>query len=230
MTQTEDLYALEQLDLAIENDEAKLADDRAKLGDRKVLDAAQRQVEAAKQDLQDRHSRHRAAEAEVDDITAKIESDEQKLYSGTIFNPKELNSLQHEVTLEKARRDELENAALEIIEGVEKAEANVARMTATLQKLENDWLAEQERLKGDIERLTVALEKLHQDRDAAAAKIDRAALDLYGRIRQQKKPAVTRVERGICQCCRVSPSVSALQHARGGQADTCSCGRILYVA
>ena len=228
MTQTEDLYELEQLDTAIETDEATLAADNARLGDRKVLDAAQRQLDAARADLEERRARHRAAEADVDDITAKIESDEKKLYSGTIFNPKELNSLQHEVTLEKARRDELENTALEIIDGVEQAEATLQRMTAAFEKLQQDWQDEQARLKGEIEQMTAALEQLHKERDETAAGIEKAALDLYGRIRQQKKPAVSRVERGICQSCRVSPSTSALQHARAGQADTCSCGRILY--
>src|SRR3972149_4430384 len=90
MTLTEDLYQLEQIDAAIEADEAALAAARAK---------------------------PRAAEADVDDITAKIDSDDKKLYSGSMFNPKELTSLQHEVGLMKERRDELENAALGIIDG-----------------------------------------------------------------------------------------------------------------
>jgi predicted nucleic acid-binding Zn-ribbon protein len=229
MTQTEDLYELELLDASIENDEAALAAAKAKLGDRRVLEAAQAKLDASKQDLEERRSKHRAAEADVDDITAKIESDEQKLYSGSMFNPKELTSLQHEVGLMKERRDELENAALEIIDGVEQAEASVAAMTAGYAQLEKEWQADQVRLKGETEQLTGTLDTLRKDRDKAAARIDAAALDLYGRIRQQKKPAVSRVEQGICQSCRISPSVSALQRARAGQAATCDCGRILYI-
>jgi predicted nucleic acid-binding Zn-ribbon protein len=229
MTQTEELYQLEQLDAAIENDEAALAAARAKLGDRKVLEAAQASLDAAKHDLEDRRAKHRAAEADVDDITAKIESDEKKLYSGSIFNSKELNSLQHEVTLEKERRDELENAALDIIDGVEGAEAEVGRMDAAFVKLQGDWQADQVRLQGEIERLTGSLDTLRKDRAKTASSVEAAALELYERIRQQKKPAVARVERGTCQSCRISPSVSALQHARAGQPATCSCGRILYI-
>ncbi len=228
MTQTEDLYQLEQLDTAIENDEAALASARARIGDRRVLDAAQAKLEAARKDLEERRARHRAAEADVDDITARIESDEKKLYSGSIFNPKELNSLQHEVTTEKERRDELENAALEIIDGEERAEKTVNDMTAALAKLEQDWQAEQVRLKAETEKLTGTLDTLRKDRTAAAGGIDKAALDLYERIRQQKKPAVSRVEQGICQSCRIQPPVSSLQRARAGQAATCGCGRILY--
>ncbi len=228
MTQTEDLYQLEQLDAAIEDDEAALAAARARLGDRRVLEAAAVKLDAAKQDLEERRTKHRAAEADVDDITARIESEEQKLYSGTIFNPKELNSLQHEVTTEKERRDALENAALEIIDGVEQAEQAVSELTAACARLEKDWEAMQVKLQGDIERLTGTLETLRKDRDKAAAGIEKAALDLYGRIRQQKKPAVSRVEQGICQSCRIQPPVSSLQRARAGQAATCGCGRILY--
>jgi predicted nucleic acid-binding Zn-ribbon protein len=228
MTQTEDLYRLEQLDAAIERDEAALAADKAKLGDRRVLEKARAKLDAVKKDLEERRTKHRAAEADVDDITARIESDEKKLYSGSMFNPKELTSLQHEVGMMKERRDELENTALEIIDGVEAAEKTAGDMTAAYAKLEKDWQAEQARLKGDIEQLTVALEKLRKERQETAAGIDKPALDLYGRIRQQKKPAVSLVERGICQACRISPPASALQHARAGQAATCGCGRILY--
>ena len=228
MSQTEDLYQLEQLDTAIENDEAALAAAKARIGDKRVLEAAAAKLDAAKKDLEERRAKHRAAEAEVDDITAKIESDEQKLYSGSIFNPKELNSLQHEVSIAKARRDELENATLEIIDGVETAEKAVADLTAANAQLEKDWAADQVRLKAETEKLTGTLDTLRKDRGSTAGGIEKAALDLYERIRKQKKPAVSRVEQGICQSCRIQPPVSSLQRARGGQAATCGCGRILY--
>ena len=230
MTQTEDLYRLEQLDTSIEQDGAALAAAREKLGDRRGLEAAAAKLEAAKLDLAERRAKHRAAEAGVDDITAKIDADEQKLYSGSLFNPKELNSLQREVALEKERRDEMENAALEIIDGVEAAEKAVDEMTAGRAQLEKDWQAEQVRLTAETERLTRTLDTLRKDREKAAARIDKAALDLYERIRKQKKPAVSRVEQGICQSCRIQPPVSSLQRARAGQAATCGCGRILYVS
>ena len=55
--------------------------------------------------------------------------------------------------------------------------------------------------------------------------------DIPNLVSRQKKPAVARVEQGICQACRISLSASGLQHARSGQPVQCgTCGRILYIS
>lgn len=228
MTVTAQLYHLEELDSEIEREEETLAKNKARLGDRRVLDAARARLDAARSNLDDIKRQHRAAEAAVDDVINKIKTEEDKLYGGKVTSPKELTDIQHEVTIIKSRNDELENRALEIIEKVEEAEQNVAAITAAFKKLQKDWQADQARLAAEIEKLTADLMNLNKQRQTLAGQIESSALTLYERIRKQKKPAVSRVEQGICQSCRISPSVSALQRSRGGQAVTCSCGRILY--
>lgn len=224
------LYHLEELDSEIERQEDALAKGKAALGDHRVLDAAKARMDAARASLDELKRRHRAAEAEVDDIIARIQSDEEKLYSGKITSPKELSSLQQEVTLEKSRSDELENKALEIIEKVEEAEQGLNAVSAAFEKLEKDWQANQEKLAVRIEELTASLAVLRDERQEQAEQIDPADLKLYTDIRARKKPAVSRVEQGICQSCRIQPSSSAMQRARAGQPVTCSCGRILYIS
>ncbi len=230
MSTTSLLYELEELDTAIESDEATFAANQARIGDRDILDRAQQQVQAARDTLAELKKQHRAAEAEVDDLLAKIASDEGKLYSGSIMSPKELSSLQKEISLQKERGDELENKALVIIEQVEKQEQNVVRLEASMSKLEQDWQSEQEKLKAENGQIETRLKELKKKRAETARQIEPETLEQYEFIRKRKKPAVARVEKGICQSCRVSPSSSALQRARSGQPVLCSCGRLLYVS
>ncbi len=229
MAVTKQLYDLELLDSEIEREEKAFADNTAKIGDRRLLDAAALQLDGLKKDLAELKTQHRLAEAEVDDLLAKINADETKLYSGKVTSPKELTSLQQEINLEKARGDELENKALAIIDRVEAAETKVNRGIASFEKIEADWNADQQRMKAENEQLTASLGQLRRQRADLVAQLDGETLQLYERIRQQKRPAVSRVEQGICQSCRVAPSGSALQRARSGQPVQCHCGRILYV-
>jgi predicted nucleic acid-binding Zn-ribbon protein len=231
MAITRQLYQLEEYDTEIEQDEQSLSTKTAQLGDRTVLDTAQKQLAAREKELEELRHRHRDAEAEVDDLLSKIADAEGKLYGGKITNPKELSSLQHEVTTMKAHGDELENHALEIIEQVETAEKEVAAATADYGQLEKDWQARQKALAAEIEQLKASLADLRAKRQQLAGQIDGPTLTLYERIRQQKRPAVAKVEQGICRACRISLSASVLQRARGGQPVQCgTCGRILFIS
>ena len=231
MAVTKQLYELQELDTEIEHEEQALSQKSSQLGDRQVLDDAQSQLATEQQQLTELKHLHRDAEAEVDDLLSKIAGIEGQLYSGNITNPKELSNLQHEVTTLKARGDDLENKALEIIDRVEAAEKSVATATTDYQNLEAEWNRQQQQLSDDIERLKTSLVDLKQKRQQLAGQIEPPAVSLYERIRRQKKQAVAKVEQGICRACRISLSASAMQKARSGQPVQCgTCGRILFIS
>jgi predicted nucleic acid-binding Zn-ribbon protein len=169
--------------------------------------------------------------SQLGDISSKIAVAEEKLYGGKITNPKELSSLQHEVSTMKARSDQLENSALEVIDQVEAAENSVAQAKTDLQKLGDEWQRQQRQLSEEIEELKSSLEDLRQKRQKLSGEIEPPAVALYEKIRQQKKPPVAKVEQGICRVCHISLSASELQRARSGQPVQCgSCGRILFIS
>lgn len=231
MAITRQLYQLQELDLEIEQEEQSIAQKTGQLGVRDVLDIAQNHLNPEKKRLDELRRQHRDAEAEVDDLLSKIAAAEEQLYSGRITNPKELSGLQHEVTTMKTRSDQLENNALEIIDRVEAAEASVAAATNEYQKLEEEWHRQQKQLADEIEQLKNSLADLKKKRGQLAGQIDSPTVELYEKIRQQKKPAVAKVEQGICRACRISLSASALQKARSGQPVQCgTCGRILFIS
>jgi hypothetical protein len=231
MAVTRQLYQLQEFDLEIEQEEQTSSLKASQLGVRDVLDNAQSHLDSEKQRLDELRHQHRDAEAEVDDLLSKIAAAEEQLYGGRITNPKELSSLQHEVTTMKARGDHLENKALEIIDQVEAAEQSVAAATSEYQKLEEAWHRQQKQLAGEIEQLKTSLADLKEKRQQLAGQIDSPTVELYEKIRQQKKQAVAKVEQGICRACRISLSASALQKARSGQPVQCgTCGRILFIS
>jgi hypothetical protein len=231
MPVTRQLYDLEEIDSAIERAEQSLADKTGRLGVRDVLDAARDRLNNARKKLDELKHRHRDAEAEVADILSKVAATEGQLYGGKIMNPKELTNLQREVAALKSRGDQMETDTLGIIELVEAAEQAAAAAAAEYDRLDEEWQFQQKQLAVDVEQLKLDLEGFRERRLQLATQVDPGGLSLYERVRQQKKPAMARVEQGICQACRISLSASGLQRARAGQPVQCgSCGRILFVS
>jgi len=224
------LFHVQELDLDIASSEQALRQKVSQLGESQAAIKTQTKLASEQQRLDDlRHQQH-SAEWDIDDLTSKISAAEGQLYGGKITNPKELTGLQHEVNTLKARRDQVENNALEIMEQVEQAEASVTALTEELEKLKDEWNSQQQQLSAEIDNLKVKLSDLQQKRQRLSAEIDPQALELYEQFRRQKGQAVAKVEQGICHGCRISLSSSELQQARGGNLVHCSsCGRILFL-
>ena len=231
MAVTKQLYELQGLDDNIEHTRQTLDIKNSQLGDHKVLDEAISQLSAERKSLEEIKRQRREAEADVNDIIAKISEADKQLYSGRITNPKELSNLQHEVNTLNNLKDQLETKALEVIDRMEEAEKKVDTLTGDYQNLETEWNNEQRQLVKDIELLNKTLTELQQSRSELAEGIEPEVINLYEKIRNQKKPAVAKVEQGICRACRISLSAAVLQRARGSQPVQCgTCGRILFIS
>jgi len=224
------LYQLQEVDLEIEANEQTLNRLVSQLGKNQTVVEARAKLDSEQRRLDDLKRRQHSAEGDVDDLITKITTAEEQLYSGRIRNPKELTNLQHEVDLLKAKRDQLENKALEIMDQVELAEASVATSGNEFNKLETEWHSQQQQLSVDIELLQSKLSELRQKRQLLSAEIDPQAVGVYDKLRKQKGQAVAKVEQGICRGCRISLPFSELQQARSGNLVQCSsCGRILFL-
>jgi len=231
MPVTKQLYELQEVDTEIENTRKTLDLKKGQVGKREELDAVQSKLAADEKVLEELQHKRREAESELDDTTSKIKAVEEQLYGGKINNPKELGNLQHEMNTLKGFSDEQETKALEAMESVEAAEKALAAATDDFHKLETEWQQQQKQLKVDIESLNKTLGELTEKRKQLVSQIDTPAVDLYEKVRRQKKQAVAKVEQGICRACRISLSASVLQKARGGHPVQCgTCGRILFIS
>ena len=224
------LYQLQALELEIESKEQALARNMGQLGESQAVAGVRAKLAREQQHLDELKKKQHSAEWEIEGIETKLAAAKEALYSGRIKNPKELASLQHEVESLKGRHDQMEEKALEIMEQVELAQANLASLSSKLSTMEDGWRGEQQKLSADIEQLKNMLSELKQKRQLALAGIDPETVDFYCQLRKQKGWAVARVEQGNCCGCRISLSTAELQQARGGRLVQCNnCGRILFI-
>ena len=231
MSVAKQLYQLQEVDLELESNEQAVSQIANQLGKNQAVVRAQNELALERQRLEELQRQQHSAEWEIEDLVNKLTTAEEKLYSGRIKNPKELTSLQHEVDGLKARRNQLEDKALEIMDQVELATATVATKSSELKTLETEWHSRQQQLSTNLEQLKTTLSDLKQNRQLLSAKIDPQATELYHKLRKQKGTAMAKVEQGICRGCRISLPTTELQQARSGSLVQCSsCGRILFLA
>jgi len=231
MNVAKQLYQLQEVELELESNEQALSQIANQLGKNQAVVRAQNELTLEHQRLEELTRQQHSAEWEIEDLVNKLAPAEEKLYSGRIKNPKELTNLQHEVEGLKARRSQLEDKALEIMDQVEIATATVATKSNELKTLETEWHSRQQQLSTNIEQLKTILSDLKQKRQLLSAKIDPQAIELYHELRKQKGTAVAKVEQGICRGCQISLPTTELQQARSGSLVQCSsCGRILFLA
>lgn len=231
MATIKQLYHLQEIELEIEAAERSVQQIISQLSQNKAVVKAQNKLADKKQRLEELKLQQNSAEWEIDDFTTKLKATEEQLYSGRISNPKELASLQQEAELLKAKRDQLEDKALEIIEKIELAEAEVEALSDDLKTMEAEWQNQQDKLSGDKEQLVDKIAELKQKQPQLLAGIEPQLAQLYYRLKQNKGRAVAKVEQGVCRGCRISLPTAELQQARSGQLVQCSsCGRILFLA
>ncbi len=231
MNAAKQLYELQELDLEIDSQEQALSLAKSQLGESQAVLKLQSHLQQEQQRLEELRRKQHAAEWEIEDLSTKLATAEETLFSGRVKNPKELTNLQHEVEAFKTKRNQLEEKALEIMEQVELSEAGIAKTNKQLEGMKAEWQRQQQELSENVKRLKAILSDLRQKRQLLSEEIPPQAVELYQGLRKEKGTAVARVEQGICRGCRISLPITELQQARGGKLVKCSsCGRILFLA
>jgi predicted nucleic acid-binding Zn-ribbon protein len=172
------------------------------------------------------------ADQDVEQVRERSRRDQQLLDSGTIGDPKQLQSLQSEMGSLARRQGELEDVELEIMERVEGARAAVYQLTGERDALatEHDVLAaEVQRQLGAISAERTAVE---QDRVTIASSIAPDLLALYDKIRADHGGlGAAPLHRGRCEGCRLELPPNEIEAIRAADADAVirceECRRIL---
>ncbi|MCS6801566.1 MAG: hypothetical protein RMM58_10670 [Chloroflexota bacterium] len=225
------LLELQEQDLALDRIDAQLAAIAHRLGESAELIAARQALREAEAQAAALERRRKDVDLQVQDLRAKREREETKLYSGTLVSPKEMHNLQQEVEALRRRVLELQDRELAIMAELEEAEAARLEAERTLAAIEARWREEQAALQRERESLLAERERALALREQRLRFVDPADLTLYEDLRRRLGGrAVARVERGICAACRVSLPEREIQKARTSPTlVSCSnCGRILY--
>ncbi len=227
------LYELQEIDLEIDAKNEALALVVSRLGDSEALAEARVSLATEEERLVELERSQRDVEREVEDLRSKVALLEEKLYGGSVKNPKELASLQEQVEHLKRKRRGQEDEVLDIMTEAEAMQKNVSLKSREVARIDEDWRAEQAALSGEQVELGAALADLDQKRKDLISRIDAASLELYQGLRRKRQGrAVAKVEQGMCQGCRIVLPLNVLQRARIGQelVQCSSCERILYLS
>lgn len=171
------------------------------------------------------------AENDVDAVRTRAERDQKRLDSGAVTSPKDLSSLQSEITSLHRRQGDLEEVVLEIMERREAADAKVHDLAA-----QRDEVAAG-RTKAESTR-DAALTEIDKDagevrgrRDATAKEIPADLLALYHKLREQYGVGAAMLQGGRCQGCKVSLSIADMNRIKAAPHDEVirceECRRIL---
>jgi predicted nucleic acid-binding Zn-ribbon protein len=171
-------------------------------------------------------------EGEVGLLEQKIQREEQRLFSGSVANPRELSSLQAEVEQNRRKRSALEDELLEVMVQRDQADDTFERLTserADKQRAADDLGTSVAAALADIE---AGIESHARERDTIAAGIPDDLLALYERTRAPRSGVgVAALVGGTCQGCHTKlPAREAERMRREGGLQRCdNCGRILVV-
>jgi len=172
--------------------------------------------------------------SEVATVAAKAKEVEDALYSGSVKVPKELEALQEELRLLRARQSGIEEQEMELLEEIELcdgeivenrsahtgAEARAAELEAAIRAAETEIEAE--------------LTQVAARRGAESSHVPAPILAEYDRLRGKERMAgraAARLADGSCQGCRVKLPVLEYNRMKAEPEDTLlccvHCGRVL---
>lgn len=229
MADVDILIRLQTIDSSLDSKAQQLERVTASLGLTQELTDARQAAADLEERLHASETRQRQLEWQSDDHRAKLKAIEEKLYSGTVRNPKELTGLQHEVDFLRAQLSGAEDQAIEALGEVDGLRDDLGRARGVEREVEERWRASQVDLAAERDALRGEIDRLRTERASVAATIAAPLLAKYDELRRTRRGlAVARIDRTMCLGCRTSLATSTVQSVRQGKLTTCSsCGRIL---
>jgi len=230
--QLQQLYEVQKLHLQIGTFQTQLAE----LDDGS---AGRRLLAACEQKLAEEQAKLSATESELRDCELKLKSTEQerkqlkdRLYSGSIMNPKELQDVQAKIESLGRAKGSLEEQGLLLMDEVEAQSAAVATRQTESEQLRQTAERTEQTFREETDRLTALIADLEAQRATTAEPVQPALLSKYDRIRKgSQNLGLVLVETDLCPGCRTQITPHKLKRLRQPtELIHCdNCNRILYL-
>lgn len=192
------------------------------------LDGARVEVQTRVDDLS---REQRKADAEVELVRSRRARDEERLNSGAISNPKDLENLQHELVALERRMRVLEDADLELMEALEEAEAELAEVQARLQEVRDQIAAAEVARNAAWAEIDAAVAEANTERTVLATSVPSDLLALYEKARAQYGSGAAALRARRCEGCRLELNGADLREIAARPVDDVvrcpECSRIL---
>ena len=235
MTRWDDLLAVQEHDTAIDQlvhrrehlpSRAEVEGVMAELG---ALEASAAEVEASRHTLGREQQR---LEDEITTLNERANHHDKTLYSGTIGNPRELQSLQDEIASLKRRISQLEDQELEVMEQIEPLDGQLAGLAASRAVLDERGGGLRAQIAEEEVSIAADLERVRNERDELAGNVDDELLGEYEELRKRLGGiAIARLVGGSCGGCHLGLSAVDVDRIKKlppeAPAHCEECGRLL---
>lgn len=191
-----------------------------------------RELVSADTEVEDLRREQKKADSDVEQVRQRKARNQQRLDSGQVSSPKDLENLQHEIGSLDRRISDLEDAELEVMEQLETAEANQARLRTRAE----EFAARQAELASGRDTALKELDAQRADlgdrRAVVAAELPAELITQYERLRERNGGiGAARLIGKRCMGCRMELTPSDLNRIKAAAPDAVlrceECGRIL---
>ncbi len=232
MTLMKQLFSLQELDLALDSVKNQKAAAEQELETRLTLGQIEESLEEERGRLEEVQAAHRSQQEDAETLRERAGLVEAQLYSGEAAS-RDLEALQLEVNNVKAQVDQKDLQLLELAVRADDTRRRISSLEQALAEVQEAWEKRHAELTEQLASLTKEEIELSGQRDQLAQTLDEADVRKYDTLRRSKGgTAVAKVERGLCQACRMSLPSQHLQRVRSGRytVNCSSCGRMLLPA
>lgn len=231
MAQGKALYELQEIDLKLIQSQKRLREIEAKLADNAAVKAAQLAVTKAENTLNPLQVNLRDLELQLQTTRNKRQTTEDRLYSGSVSNPKELQDMQQEIVSLNKRDNDLEDKMLELMMSIEEASDTLDSATINLNQVIEANTAENADLVHERQQLQQAVTILRDVRTEKVDTINDSAIATYEAMRPRtgNRPMSQLTSDNSCSICGVQQNMMATKEIKRGDTLTkCNnCNRIL---
>jgi uncharacterized protein len=233
LSKAKQLYDLQELDLELDAKRQALSKVVSAMGESGALIGGREALASEQKLLSEAEHLMKGLETDVEDSRAKATVAGEKLYGGSVKNPKELVSLKEQVESYNRKVKELEDRTLEVMTEIEALKEKVTLKRREVSAIEEEWRKEQGLLLKEKEGLDAAIASADMRRNTMADGIEKEILKLYENLRGKRQgKAVAKADQGMCQGCRIVLPINKLQQIKTGHGlvQCGSCERILYLS
>lgn len=172
------------------------------------------------------------AEQDVDQVRQRAVRDQQRLDSGAVTSPKDLENLQKEIASLARRQGDLEDVVLEVMERRESAQERVTELTGRVSSVQSKIDDATARRDAAFEELDGETATVGKEREVVAGSIPADLLKLYDRLREKQGGiGAARLHQRRCEGCRLELDITEVNEVKAASPDTVvrceNCSRIL---
>lgn len=231
MRTVKQLYDLQLLDWEIQQREEELSEVQGRIADDSRRQQAHQRLSALEVRLGQLGPARRQSERAVEEIEQRISNLDNRMYDGSVTNPREFEALQEERANQVRNRGDEEDRLLEFMVDIEETEDVRDKAKAVFEQIDEERRRDLDTLAARQEELTSELPDLHEQRQEMSAEYPPNIVAVYETVRRTRggQGAALVDQRGLCEGCRLAIPNAELSRARSseGIVQCGSCSRIL---